>query len=241
MKKLSIVIPTLNEENFIGTIFTDVLNNNYKDYEIIVADSGSEDKTKEIVKRFCEDYPNIKLVNAEKGASQARNKGATHAEGEYILFLDADQRIPISFIKNSLDEMKERGLDIAGHYSKPTGKKFIDKVFWFVVNNFLFRPGQYVSPSASTGSGLLVRKSLHEKIQGFDEEIYVIHDHDYVRRGSKAGKFRMLKHSKSKFNMRRFNDEGRINLYAKYILLIFFHLFHSKKTPFRYEFGKHRK
>ena len=241
MKELSIVIPALNEGKFIGNLLNDVLNNTYKDYEIIVSDSGSEDNTKEIVKEFAAKNPDITLVSAGKGAATARNSGAKQAQGEYILFLDADQRIPEDFIEKSIEEMKRRGLEIGGHYSKPTGDKFIDKVFWFVCNNLLFRPAQYAYPSANTGSGLIVKRSLHETIKGFDEEIHVTHDHDYVRRVSKVGKFRMLKSTKSSFNMRRFDEEGRTKIYIKYVLLMFYHLLHSKKTPFNYEFGGHRK
>lgn len=241
MKKLSVVIPTLNEEKFVGNILTDVLNNTYKDYEIIVSDSGSEDKTKEVVRRFIASYPNIRLVDAKKGAAVARNDGALHAKGEYLLFLDADQRIPNNFIESSMKEMEKRSLDMGGHYAQPIGKKFVDKLFWFVCNNLVFRTAQYISPAASTGTGLIVKKTLHKKINGFDEEIQVTHDHDYVKRGSKLGKFKMLKSVKSKFNMRRFDEEGRIKLSAKYLSLILFHLFRSKKTPFEYEFGKHRK
>lgn len=241
MKELSIVIPALNEEKFINNLLDDILNNTYKDYEIIVSDSGSKDNTKEIVKEFTAKNPNITLVDAGKGAATARNCGAAQAKGAYILFLDADQRIPEDFIEKSMEEMKKRELTMGGHYSKPTGDKFIDKVFWFVCNNLLFRPAQYVYPSANTGSGLIVKRSLHETIKGFDKEIHVTHDHDYVRRGSKIEKFRMLKSAKSRFNMRRFDEEGRIKLYAKYILLIFYHMLHSKKTPFEYEFGGHRK
>lgn len=241
MKGLSIVIPSLNEEKFIGNLLNDILNNTYKDYEIIVSDSGSEDKTKEIVERFAANYPNIKLVEAKKGAAAARNDGALHAKGEYILFLDADQRIPINFIEGSMQEMEERGLDMGGHYARPTTNRFIDRLFWFVCNNFVFRTAQYISPAASTGTGLIVKRILHEKIKGFDEEIHVTHDHDYVKRASNQGKFKMLKSVKSRFNMRRFDEEGRVRLYAKYISLIFFHLVRSKKTPFKYEFGKHKK
>lgn len=241
MKELSIVIPALNEEKFINNLLNDILNNTYKDYEIIVSDSGSEDNTKGVVKEFITKHLNITLVDAKKGAAATRNYGAMYAKGEYLLFLDADQRILEGFIKDSMEEMKRRGLDIGGHYSKPTSDKFIDKVFWFVCNNLLFRPAQYIYPSANTGSGLIVKRSIHESIKGFDEEIQVTHDHDYVRRASKIGKFRMLKNSKSKFNMRRFDEEGRTKLYVKYTLLIFYHLLHSKKTPFRYEFGGHRK
>lgn len=241
MKELSIVIPSLNEEKFIGNLLNDILNNTYKDYEIIVSDSGSEDKTKEVVRRFMANYLNIKLIDAKKGAAAARNDGASYAKGEYILFLDADQRIPINFIEGSMQEMEERGLDMGGHYAKPTTNRFIDKLFWFVCNNLIFRTAQYISPAASTGTGLIVKRTLHEKIKGFDEEIHVTHDHDYVKRASKLGKFKMLKGVKSKFNMRRFDEEGRIKLYAKYSLLVFYHIFRSKKTPFKYKFGRHKR
>ena len=236
---LSIVIPTLNEEHYVGNLIKDILESSYKDYEIIVSDSGSEDKTLDVVKEFTEKYPNIKLVNASKGASQARNEGAKHAKGDYILFLDSDQRVTTSFIKNSLKEMKERALDIGGFYSKPIKDNFLDHTFWFLCNNLIFRPVQYIYPASSTGSGLFVKKVVHDKINGFDEEIKVIHDHDYVRRASDIGKFRMLNNEKSQFNMRRFNEEGRLSLYFRYNLLIFCFIFKSKKTPVKYDFGKH--
>jgi len=242
MKELNIVIPTLNEEKNISNLLNDILNSTYKDYEIIVSDNGSEDNTKKIVNELITNNPNIRLVTSEKkGASAARNNGALHATGEYILFLDADQRISEKFIENCVKEMKERRLDIGGHYSKPSGKKLIDKFFWFFSNNLLLRPGQYVFPAAATGSGLIVKKSMYEKINGFDETIEVVHDHDYVRRSSKVGKFRMLKHEKSEFNMRRFDEEGRTSVYGRYILLFLGYLLNKKKIPVRYEFGKHRK
>lgn len=239
---LSIVIPALNEEKNITNLLNDILNNTYKDYEIIVSDNGSEDNTIRIVNEFITNNPNIRLVSSEKkGASAARNNGALHATGEYILFLDADQKISQIFIKNCVKETKERNLDVGGHYSKPSGRKFIDKAFWFFCNNILLRPGQYVLPMASTGSGLIIKKNIHDKINGFDETIEVVHDHDYVRRSSKVGKFRMLKHEKSEFNMRRFDEEGRASVYGRYALLLLGYMFNKKRMIVKYEFGRHRK
>lgn len=237
--ELSIVIPTLNEEKYIGSLLQDVLGSTYKSFEVVVSDSGSEDKTKKIVENFAERYPFIKLVGAGRGAATARNKGVATATGRYILFLDADQSISRTFIESSLSEMKEKNLDIGGFYSKPGEGKFVDQGFWFVCNNFIFRPLQYFYPAATTGSGLVVKKVLHEKIKGFDEEIKVIHDHDYVRRAGRLGKFRMLTSEKSVFNMRRFDEEGRLSVYARYAWLVLYFVFGSKKTPVKYDFGKH--
>lgn len=240
MTELSIVIPTLNEEKCVSNLINDILNSTFQDYEIIVSDSGSEDQTRGIVEKLKTEHPNIKVVNAKRGPPAARNEGAKHSQGEYILFLDADQRITKTFIKNSVEEIKERNLDIGGCYSNPSEGKLCDKIAWFVCNHMIFKPLQYFSPLATTGSGLIIKKSIHDKINGFDENIPITHDHDYVRRSSKEGKFRMLKKERSEFNMRRFNEEGRTSVLIRYVTLMVCHMLRLKETPFKYEFGKHK-
>ena len=162
---LSIVIPALNEERLISHLIKNILSNNYKNYEMIVCDNDSKDGTRKIVENFATKHSNIKLVHTEKkGAATARNYGAANAKGEYILFLDADQKIQKTFMENSVNEMKKRNLDIGGYYSQSSEGKFIDKIFWFITNNLLFRPIQYFYPAASTGSGLIVKKKIHDKL-----------------------------------------------------------------------------
>src|SRR5579883_2054391 len=89
---LSIVIPTLNEEGFIGDLLGEILKQEMN-YEVIVSDSGSTDYTEEIVKSIAERNPekSIRFIPAPiKGVSIARNNGAAHANADYIAFLDAD-------------------------------------------------------------------------------------------------------------------------------------------------------
>lgn len=83
---LSIVIPTLNEEWYLGRLLDSIEEQDYEDYEIIVADSESEDDTVEKARSH-----GCRIVNVDKrGPGHGRNKGAEKAKGDKILFLDAD-------------------------------------------------------------------------------------------------------------------------------------------------------
>ena len=236
---LSIVVPAFNEEAFIGSLLEDILNSTYKDCEVIVCDNKSTDKTREIIESYAKKHSNIKYVHEKKQhPAHARNKGASESRGEYILFLDGDSRISKTFLENSVTEMKKRNLDIAGYYIKPSGKNLIDKAAWFIYNNFLFRPLQYVFPLSTGGGGIIAKKELHEKINGFNPEIIMVEDHDYVRRGSSVGKFRMIKSEKAEFNMRKFDHEGRGKVYGKWTLASLFYILRiTKWMPFKYELG----
>ena len=92
---ISIIIPTLNEEKFLPKLLNSIKEQNYKNYEIIVSDANSKDKTIEIAKRF-----NVKIVQGGKPAV-GRNNGAKFSVGDYLLFLDADVILPKNFLENS--------------------------------------------------------------------------------------------------------------------------------------------
>jgi len=95
--KVSIIIPAYNEEKDIGKCITSLLEQSYRNIEIIVVDDGSKDRTREIVKRF----KKVKLVEGEhKGPGFSRNLGARHAKGEILGFVDADMTFDKNYIKN---------------------------------------------------------------------------------------------------------------------------------------------
>lgn len=86
MPKFSIVIPVYNVEKYIGRCLDSVFNQTFKDYEVIVVDDGSTDKSIEIVKEYDVNVITSKHVSV----SEARNIGEKKATGEYLLFLDSD-------------------------------------------------------------------------------------------------------------------------------------------------------
>ncbi|GAG29560.1 unnamed protein product [marine sediment metagenome] len=97
---------------------------------------------------------------------------------------------------------------------------------------------QYFNPNAA-GFCIFSKKKIHEKLKGFDESLKNSEDHDYVKRGSKFAKFRVLKSKRINVSMRRFDKEGRFNLVKKYIYFTFYRIFKGeiKEDIQEYEFG----
>ena len=97
MPKVSVIIPTYNREEFITETIKSVLNQTYKDFEIIVVDDGSTDNTKQKLEPFKSKIKLIEQKNSERAV--ARNNGVKSSSGEYIAFLDSDDL----WIKNKLE------------------------------------------------------------------------------------------------------------------------------------------
>lgn len=112
--KVSILIPAFNAEKFISDAILSVMKQNYNDWEIVVVDDGSTDKTVEIVKNLISHDNRIKIVNQKnKGGQIARNVAFSHSIGEYIVLLDADDQILPNKLNKQvaiLDEKKDYGL-----------------------------------------------------------------------------------------------------------------------------------
>lgn len=227
---LSIIIPTLNEENYLPRLLNCIKKQNFKDYEIIIADAESEDKIKEIAKDF-----GCKLV---KGGLPAigKNAGAEISQGDLILFLDADVLLPDNFFENALKEFEERGLDITTFCLTPISKSKIPKILFNIFYNYPLRI--FEKRWGHGAMGILVKKGLHKSLKGFDEEIKIGEDHYYIRQGSKLGKFGLIKTTKIFTSLRRFCAEGWIRVGLKYCLVeIYMNFFGPiKKDIFKYKF-----
>lgn len=91
--KVSIIIPTYNEEDVILKCLESLQKQSYKDFEIIIVDDGSTDQTVELVKSF-----NV-IHGSHQGAGAARNLGAKSAKGEILVFVDADMTFEHNFLK----------------------------------------------------------------------------------------------------------------------------------------------
>ncbi|MBI2629012.1 glycosyltransferase family 2 protein [Candidatus Pacearchaeota archaeon] len=99
-KKVSVIIPTYNEEYDIEYCLKSLGNQSLKNIEIIVVDDGSTDKTREIVKKFSK----VKLINGvHRGPGYSRNIGAKIAKGEILVFIDSDMEFEKDYIKNLVD------------------------------------------------------------------------------------------------------------------------------------------
>ena len=88
---VSIIIPIYNSENYIIDTLESCTSQTYKNIEVIVVDDGSKDKSYSTVANFISTHPQIKLMKQKNGgASRARNLGLKHSNGDYVMYLDAD-------------------------------------------------------------------------------------------------------------------------------------------------------
>lgn len=225
---ISIIIPTYNEEKYLPKLLECIKKQAYKDYEIIVADANSRDKTRQIAKKYG--------CMIAKGGSPpvGRNNGAKKAKGDILLFLDADAQFNEDFLKNAVNEFKERKLDVAGCYVHPLSNNIIDKIF-FGIFNLWISATQFFYPNAS-GSGIFCKKRLHRRVNGFDEKIRLSEDMDYAKRCGKYGRFGIIKSAKSYVATRRFEKEGRLKVGFKLFLSAIYRIFFGeiKSDIFKY-------
>src|SRR5665213_1439823 len=88
--KVSVIIPTYNSANYICDAIQSVLDQSFKDFEIIVIDDGSTDHTSHVLRAWIEHNTIRYIYQTNKGVPSARNAGIHHAKGQFIKFLDAD-------------------------------------------------------------------------------------------------------------------------------------------------------
>ena len=92
MSRVSIIVPVFNRERTLRRALNSILNQTYKEYEVLICDDGSYDRTKEIAREFVKMDSRFKLLELKenKGAGAARNLGMKNSTGDFIAFLDSD-------------------------------------------------------------------------------------------------------------------------------------------------------
>ena len=231
---ISIVIPALNEEKYLPKLLDCIKSQSYTDYEVIVADADSKDSTRKIaLKNGC------RIVKGGMPA-EGRNNGARIAKGNLIVFLDADVQFGKDFLKNSVEEFKKRNLSVAGFRLLPLGNNILDRAFFHIFNSWTMST-EFFYPNAA-GAGIMCKKELHEKVNGFDQTIKLSEDMDYVKRCGKKGKFRILRSPRLYVAMRRFDTEGRIKVGFKLLMSALHRIFlgEIRTNVFKYDL-KYRK
>ncbi len=180
----SVIIPTYNRVVYLKKAVNSVLNQNFKDYELIVVDDGSEDSTAELI----ENYPaeKINYIRQEnKGVSAARNMGIRNSRGEYVAFLDSDDW----WLKDKLKETDRAIRENPGYYIYHTRER------WFR-NGKIHNPKKiHRKPSGDifkkclklccvSISTAVVKKELFDKIGYFDETLPACEDYDFWLRAA---------------------------------------------------------
>lgn len=207
---LAIVIPTLNEEKYIGTLLDSIFEQSVWPKEIVVVDVMSKDKTQQVVEKRQKVLPQLKFIQIPRySISRQRNLGASQTTSAHILFLDADMKLQDSdCLEKYFKEVQAKSPDIAVAYILPLSSSWIDKTMFFNLK-YIIKASKPIWPWAP-GMNIYVKRASFNKINGFDEEIRVAEDVDLVQRMVKKGlRFEFLDTPKVHTSVRRFIKEGR--------------------------------
>ena len=111
---ISVIIPVLNRQGEIEECIRSVFDQSYKNWELLIIDNGSTDRTPEICQTLAAQDPRIRLLNAPRGVSLARNAGIDAARGKYLFFLDSDDVIHPSLLETLIFALEENQAGLSG-------------------------------------------------------------------------------------------------------------------------------
>lgn len=193
IEKVSIITPLYNSEKYIQKCIDSVLNQTYTNWELIIVNDGSTDRSYQIAKTYADKYDSITLINQKnKGAATSRNVGFAHSKGSYIQYLDSDDILDKNKIEIQMKKMRSLGnpedvvvssswklikedliADVSTNntsvwkdYETP-----IDILCDFYINKCCFPPGVFLLP-----------RKLVEKTGGWDERLSLNDDGEFMAR-----------------------------------------------------------
>ena len=224
---LSIVIPCYNDWQFVAQSIESAINQTYQNKEIIVVDDGSDNRTKEVLKKLESKITRL-ITQENKGQSRARNVGISVARGDYILILDSDDFFAPEFAEkavNVLDnnsKIKLVSCWVQRHYNE----KKVD-----IFKQTIGGVEEFLRYNQAPGSAIF-RKWDWQRVNGYDEQMNQgFEDWDfYIRLLADGGSNHIIEEPLFNYRIRNNSTTSRANL-VKYELL--YHLYIKHKALYK--------
>ncbi len=228
-KKVSIVIPTLNEEKILPELFKNLESLKPQPHEFIFVDGPSKDETSSMI--AAHGFRLIKSVG--KGRSLQMNEGAFQATGDHVVFLHADTIVPSDLVNIVNETMENPRITLAGFTSIMKGKEKVRRFISFQNHFKTYFGALFYSPIRCLGFGfrllfgdqvMFCRKSDFVKVGGFNVDLPIMEDADLCMKLNKLGCIRQLK-IKVYSSDRRVAKLGMIKAYLRYLKIYFYYRF----------------
>lgn len=209
--KISVVIPAHNEEKYLPTCLKSLKKQTFQDFEIIVVDNNSTDKTSEVAKKY-----DVHVVGEpKKGVGAARKKGFEQAKGDIIVSTDADCTFPENWLEKIHQSFtKDKKIIALYGISALDDNSNIKKLLSRVGTRTFFQINDWLKKKQFTGCNLAVKKTAYSKTHGFDPNIHICEDADLCKKLMKIGKVLFVPHLLVYTSARRFKDSSIKTLYG---------------------------
>lgn len=217
MPRISIITPVLNEEDMI-TPFLDHLALLQGSFELLIVDGGSSDATRARIGQYAPPFPApLNLLSAPAGRSGQMNNGAAAAQGEILLFLHVDCRIPADSLQVISQAYTEPGV-CGGAFTHSFGEPGL---FHAVIGLLVTTCTKYTRTFFGD-FGIFVQRDVFFQAGGF-ELIPFCEDLEFCRSVRKYGRMKQIKRE-IRSSPRRFQRIGRVKLTVVYLLAIFLNM-----------------
>lgn len=203
----SVIIPALNEEKYLPNLLEDLTKQSLNNFEVIIVDGNSEDKTIAKAKKFSQKL-NLSIINSKKrDVGYQRNSGAKQAHSDWLIFMDADNRLPDSFLADLNGVLKiNKNIDAFSCWIKVDEYPKIHRPTVRFIN-FSFS----LLGSEALGAMIGIKKDIFLKFKFAEEQIH--EDADLIKRLIKAGYiYKYLQKPSYVYSLRRFEKEGTLRL-----------------------------
>ena len=219
--KASIIIPAYNEENYLAATLDAVFAQDYPNFEVIVVDNASTDRTAQVIAR----YPKVVAVyESKKGTNQAREAGRARATGTIVVTIDADCRPSVNWLSRAMRHFEDnRVVAVSGP------SYYFDGSFWFrsaslIVQYIFYKPvGSIFQFFGLNGvliaNNCLMRKQALDQAKGFDVQYTFWGDDTATAKSLRPYGYIVFDNALYMPNSaRRFNREGVLKTFYQYIV-----------------------
>jgi rSAM/selenodomain-associated transferase 2 len=210
---ISIIIPTYNEESFIENTLRQLKTlKNEADFEIIVSDGESTDKTVQQAK------PYAKIIHSPKGKAKQLNNAATYAKGDILFFVHADMFVPQGALKAIVEKINEQGFDGGGFSNIFSDHNKKIKMLGKIINLRLSNKTQAERKIFYGDNGIFVNKKVFQKIGGF-KDVPIMEDYDFSNRILSKYKVCLITEPRIIVDARRHIQDGFLKTRIKWMLI----------------------
>lgn len=242
MDKLSIIIPTLNEEKFLPGLLASLSKQTVQGFEVVVVDGSSKDNTVELAHSFDSILPNFQVRDhVTANLPYQRNLGASLTSGEWLVFIDADSILLPYFIERLQGFIEEHDPDIFTSWFRPDSEVSGDAFFTLIANLFVEGSIIFRRPIAP-GPLTVVRRTVFDLVGGYDNSLSFGEDYDLTQKITAQGfSLQVLRETLYVLSLRRVRRDGKFRfmwLYARAALLVLFTKRNLNKVP-SYVMGGH--
>ncbi len=199
---ISVIIPTLNEEQALGQTLAGLPSSLV--LEIIIVDGGSTDRTLAIANTFCAHTPTAQLVRAPTGRARQMNEGAKASRGDILLFLHADTQV-VEEAPRIIESALANPAVVGGRFDV----RFDTRSGWGRIISTLMNWRSRTSGIATGDQAIFVRRHIFERLGGF-ADVPLMEDIDFSRRLKRAGSTVALRQTVTT-SFRRWEQQGPLH------------------------------